>query len=205
MKKVFLAVAAFLTLGLTTMSAQEVSGGIKANANMSNFILSDLDNLESNLGVGASLGGFMKVEFGEHFAIQPELMFHFKSSEVKSTTGSKTDDYQYFGAEIPVYAVAQMNLGKGKGFIGVGPYVGFGFSAKMKDADTDLYEKNDITDEAYRNRWDFGAGAILGYEFNNGIMINAGSQIGFINHLDAGKDDATMLPQTISLGVGYKF
>ncbi len=208
MKKVILAVVAFVGLGFTQMSAQQVSGGIKVDANMSNFILSDDIVGSSNFGFGATLGGFGVVGISQHFALQPELLFHFKSSEMESESEydfGKTDDYQYFGMEIPLYAVGQMRLGNGRAFVGVGPYAGFGFSAKMKDADTDFYKKEGEADEAALTRWDFGAGVMLGYEFINGFMINAGYKIGLSNNLDAGKDDAKMRSQTISLGIGYSF
>lgn len=209
MKKIVLAVAVMFGLGLSQVNAQiAVSGGVKANANMSNFILTDMDNMKSNLGFGATLGGFTKIEFSRHFALQPELLFHFKNSEMENeTTGSKMD-YQYFGAEIPVYAVGQMNLGSGKGYLGIGPYVGLGFDARYKADgmdDVKLYDEIGNTGESTMQRWDFGVGAMLGYEFSCGIQINAGYKIGFINALDAGRDDTKMLNQTISLGVGYRF
>ena len=203
MKKILLSLVVVMGFGLSQVNAQMVSGGIKAEANMSNFILSDLDGVESNLGFGATLGGFMKIDFHKNFAIQPELLFHFKTSTTKA--GIVENDYQYFGAEIPVYAVGQMNLGNGRGYIGVGPYIGVGFSARYDDLDLDLYEKNDFTDEAPLQRVDFGFGAMIGYEFNFGLQINAGYKIGIIDALDAGKDNASMLPSTISLGLAYRF
>ena len=143
----------------------------------------------------------MKIELHENFAIQPEVMFFYRNSKME--VGSYEDDFQQFGVQIPIYAVGQMSLGTGKGYVGVGPYVGLGFDARMKDADTDLYKK--VNDEAAMNRWDFGIGAMVGYEFGNRIQINAGYQIGLIDQLDAGKDNATMLNQAISLGIGYRF
>jgi len=202
MKKIFLSLAV-VVLGLTQVSAQSFSGGVKADANMSNFILSDFNLTESNMGFGASLGGFLKYEVAEHFAIQPELLFHYKTSTTEILNFD--NDFRYFGAEIPVYALGQWSAGSGKCYIGVGPYIGLGFSAKYDNTDTDLYEKNDITDESSLRRFDFGFGAMLGYEFDNGIQINAAYKIGVIDVMDAGRDNASMLPQTINLGVGYRF
>lgn len=208
MKKVILTFAVVFGLGVLQSNAQSISGGIKADANTSNFLLKDMDGSKSNLGFGASLGGFMKVELTENFAIQPELMFHFKNSEMEvKATGEKTD-YQYFGTEIPIYFVGQTVIGNGKFYIGVGPYVGFGFDAKYKvsGADNiDLYKKDKQTDKAAMQRWDLGAGAMIGYELVSGIQINVGYKMGFINALDAGKDNSKMRNQTISLGLGYRF
>ncbi len=110
------------------MSAQNVSFGVKAEANTSNFILSDLEPMESKLGFGASLGGFAKFELAENFAIQPELLFHLKSST--SEVGNSESNLQYWGAEIPVYALGQWNCGNDKFLTGVGPYVALGFSTQ---------------------------------------------------------------------------
>ncbi len=203
MKKVMIAVSMMLGIGLTQVNAQNVSFGVKAEANASNFILSDLDPVESKLGFGASLGGFAKFDLAENFAVQPELLFHFKSST--SETGNDEDSFHYWGAEIPVYALGQWSCGNGKFLAGVGPYVALGFSAEYDDSDFDLYEEIGDTAESTLRRFDFGFGATVGYEFSNGIQINAGYKLGVLDAMDAGRDDASMLPQTISLGLGYRF
>ncbi|MCD8073093.1 MAG: PorT family protein [Alistipes sp.] len=198
MKKVLLlSLAAMLTFGGTSAYGQKLSGGVKANANMSNFILSDLGGLDNPMRVGASVGGFFKWDITQHFALQPEMMFHFKASKFKEKSSGHTS-YEYWGMEIPVYAVGQMQLGSGRGYVGVGPYVGYGFCAKE-------YPGGNLYSSDAHRRWDFGAGVMVGYEFPNRIGINAGYQVGFIDALDAGRDDATMLPQTVSLGLAYRF
>jgi hypothetical protein len=203
MKKIMLVcLSVLMTAGLVEVKAQpKISGGAKVEANMSNFFLSDLDNYKSTMKVGATVGGFLKVDLHENFAIQPEMLFFFRNSKME--VGKEEDDFQQWGMQIPVYAVGQMNMGKGKGYVGIGPYVGFGFDAKMKDEDLKMYKK--VNGETPMNRWDFGLGAMVGYEFSNGIQINAGYQMGLIDQLDADKDNATMRTQTVSLGVGYRF
>lgn len=203
MKKYILSVAVVLGLGFTQANAQKVSMGVKAEANMSNYLLTDMDNVESNLKAGAGIGGFMKVDICKNFALQPELMLQYKSSELKQLGTVNT--YEFWSAEIPVYAMGQWSLNdKGRIYLGVGPYIGMGISAKNTDTDKDLYEKN-ANDESIMQRLDFGAGATLGYELNCGLQINAGYKIGLIDAMDAGRDNATMLPNSFSLGLGYRF
>ena len=203
MRKLMIAVSLVLGIGFTQVSAQNVSFGVKTEANASNFILSDLDAMESKLGFGASVGGFAKFDLGQCFAIQPELLFHFKSST--NEIGNTENDFQYWGAEIPVYALGQWNCGSGRIYAGVGPYAALGFSAKYDNNDFDLYKEIGSTDESVLRRLDFGFGTTFGYEFNNGIQINAGYKIGVLNVMDANRDNSSMLPQTISLGMGYRF
>ena len=207
MKKVVVLVVLVLGFGLTISHAQGISGGIKVDANTSNFILTDMDGIKSKLGFGASIGGFSKIDLSENFALQPELLFHFKTSKMEVKESGIETDFQYFGLELPVYAVGQISLGSGKGFIGIGPYLALGLDARYKASGMDdikLYKEYD-GQKTDLQRWDFGAGAMLGYELSNNLQITASYKIGFINALNANKDNASMLNQTVSLGLGYSF
>ena len=207
MKRVVVFVALVLGLGMTQTHAQGVKGGIKVDANLSSFILSDLDGMKSKVGPGVSVGGYAKIEFSENFALQPELLLHLKNSKMEvNATGHETD-FQYFGVEVPVYAVGQTNIGSGKGFIGIGPYIGLGIDARYKASgmdDVELYKKYG-SKKSELQRLDFGAGAMLGYEFSNRLQITATYKLGFIDALNANKDNASMLNNTISIGLGYRF
>ncbi len=201
-KTMIFCLSVLMATGFMTTNAQtQLSYGVKGGMNLSNFILTDLDAQKSTMKPGASLGGFLKVDLHPNFAIQPEVSFFYKSSKME--IGALEDDFRQWGMQIPVYAVGQMPTANGRAYFGVGPYVGVGFDARYKDADKDLYEE--VNDAAAMNRWDVGVGAMLGYEFKNGVQINAGYQIGFINQLDALKDVAKMHPQTINIGIGYRF
>ena len=203
MKKMFLlGLSILMTTGLVTVNAQTpINYGVKAEANMSNFLLTDLDNQSSTMKLGPTLGGFMNIGVHENFSIQPEVMLFYRQSKME--TGSVKDDFRQWGMQVPVYFLGQTYINSGKFYAGVGPYLGLGFNAKYKDADKDLYKK--VNGKTDMNRWDFGLGALVGYEFSNGVQVNAGYQLGLIDQLDALKDDASMRNQAVSLGVGYRF
>lgn len=203
MKKMFLlGLSILMTTGLVTVNAQTpINYGVKAEANMSNFLLTDLDNQSSTMKLGPTLGGFMNIGVHENFSIQPEVMLFYRQSKMK--TGSVKDDFRQWGMQVPVYFLGQTYTNNGKFYAGVGPYLGLGFDAKYKDADKDLYKK--VNGKTDMNRWDFGLGALVGYELSNGVQVNAGYQLGLIDQLDALKDDASMRNQAVSLGVGYRF
>jgi hypothetical protein len=190
-----------------TEPVSTVYGGIKIDANLSNFILGDMPGMKSKMGFGITAGGYTKIEFSRNFALQPEILLHYKNSTMETKATGGEVDFQYFGVELPLYVMGQMSLGKGKGFIGIGPYVGFGIDARYKTDGADdvkLYKEYNGR-ESEMQRWDFGVGTMLGYEFNSRLQISATYKIGFINSLNAEKDNASMLPQTISLGLGYRF
>lgn len=203
MKKMFLlGLSILMTTGLVTVNAQTpINYGVKAEANMSNFLLTDLDNQSSTMKLGPTLGGFMNIGVHENFSIQPEVMLFYRQSKME--TGSVKDDFRQWGMQVPVYFLGQTYTNSGKFYAGVGPYLGLGFDAKYKDADKDLYKK--VNGKTDMNRWDFGLGALVGYELSNGVQVNGGYQLGLIDQLDALKDDASMRNQAVSLGVGYRF
>ena len=214
MKKVILTAALIMGLGVAQISAQSffsnlpLTGGIKVEANTSNFILSDMDGMKSKLGFGATLGGFGTLEFNENFAFRQEVLLHYKNSVMEEKTSGAETDFQYFGVEIPMYAVGQFSVANGKAFVGLGPYFGIGIDARYKTSGADdvkLYKEIGNTGESAMKRFDVGAGLLLGYEFSNKLQINASYKIGFLDALDAGKDNATMLNQTISLGLAFSF
>ena len=180
------------------------SFGIKANANMSDFLIRDMDNAQSNMGLGISAGVFLKLE-SRNFALQYELLLYHKTSEMENKTDQSRSNYEFWGLQLPIHLMGQINAGSGKFFIGAGPYVSLGLDAVQKPANIDLYRKDPASGKPIMQRWDFGLGAILGYELKNGISINGSYQAGFINSLSAEKDMMTMKCRMVSLGVGYKF
>ena len=91
----------------------------------------------------------------------------------------------------------------GRIYGGVGPYFGYGFSAKLKDSDIDLYKKKD--GETPMKRMTTGVAAQIGYEFPCRLQINASYKMGMTNSLDAGSSNSKMRPYSASLGIGYRF
>jgi hypothetical protein len=114
MKKIYLACLSLLmTAGLVKVNAQApISYGVKAELNMSNFFLSDLDDYSSRMKVGPNLGGFMKIDLHENFAIQPEVSFFYRTSKIKEED-SPNDKFKQWGMVIPVYAIGQTELAMG--------------------------------------------------------------------------------------------
>jgi hypothetical protein len=183
----------------------KASLGLKANVGMSNFAIRDIPDCRSNMGFSMLAGGFLKLE-SRGFALQYELLIRYRSSEVEDTVMQTKTNYQYWGIELPIYAMGQIQTKAGKIFIGAGPYVSFGIDAKQDPGNVNLYRKDNTTGKAIMHRWDFGLGTMLGFEFNNGISINAGCyQGGLINVLSDEKRNRSMKNQAVNFGIGYKF
>ena len=192
------------TTTYTSTENMAASFGIKASAGISDFVIRDMENCQSNSKFGASAGIFLKLE-SRSFALQYELALRYRTCELENTVNHTQTDYQYWGLELLIYLTGQIKAGSGKVFIGAGPCVSLGLDAKQTAGNVDLYKKDKTTCTSIMHRWDFGLGAMAGYEFNNGISFFAGYQAGLINQLSAEKNEMTMKNQTIGLGIGYKF
>jgi len=182
--------------------------GIKTEMNISGFFVSGTHMIDSKMKPGFSAGAFLNLEFTENFALQGDLLYHYK------TSGFDRQDikgkYRYWGMEIPVYAIYQWKLNKGNRFyMGVGPYAEFGFSANLKRGSQkiDLYEKegNSESEISAMKDSNVGFGIMAGHEFPNGLQINIAYKVGVTNILDANSNSFSLLPSTISLGIGYRF
>lgn len=202
MKRVIFGLMIILGFVADKANAQ-VTYGVKANANMSNFIASDIDDLDSKMKVGGSLGGFLTIDLDDRFALQPELLVNMSSSEFKNA-GVK-GDFRYWGLELPIYFMGRIDAGNDKAYLGVGPYLGLGLSAKNEVGGKkyDLYDKDEAGD-LLMQRFDFGFGAQAMYEFDFAMFISGSYKIGVINALDSGSR-GKILPQSVSVGIGYRF
>lgn len=200
-KLIFTAAITIATIGMANnVYAQTTTKfGVKLNGTLTNVKLSDLEGSSGKFNAGGALGGFVKIDFNEHFALQPELIFNYTESKIKYERENLR--FKYAGVEIPVYALWQMNIGKGKFFAGVGPHIGYGLSADSKTEK--LPEGVPGENKIELDHWYMGWNAIAGYEFRNGISVNAGYQMGW--DLSSRNKSSNVKTQTVSLGVGYKF
>ena len=199
-KKVILSVIVVLGLWATQIHAQSTSFGVKADVNMSNFVISDMSVLKSSMKVGGGIGGFLRTDLSPYFAIQPEVKLSYQSSRME--LASEESDYTYSGLEIPVYAMAQLVHGEGsRYYFGLGPVLDYGFSSES--GDVNLYK--DAAASQQLQRFNMGVGILLGYEFPLGLQINVNYKYGLINVLKEPIGDASLHQQRVSIGIGYRF
>ena len=213
MKKFVCMLALASMFGTAQVSAQgfmkkimsNLYGGPKVEANMSTFFLSDMPEVKSKMGVGGSVGGFLGLRMSNNFAVQEDILINYKKSEFEQA--GTTGDFEYLGVELTFYAMGNWTLNNGSRLsLGVGPYTSYGINAKYKvdGEETDLYEENTNGEKPF-NPLNVGAAITASYEFKCGLQINASCKYGIMNMLDASKDDATLRPGSVSLGVAYRF
>lgn len=199
-------------LAMPANAQTKTSLGLKLNGNMTNLRLMKMKDRNNRFEPGANLGGFVKIEFGKNFALQPELMMSYTEGKMK--IGDEKAKYEYSSVEVPVYAIGQFEAGTGKFFFGLAPIVGYGFDsndARVKIGNGELPNFDDfweVDSDNYAklglNHWYYGGALILGYELQNGLTFQAGYQRTQDLRSDS-KNRSKIETHTISLGVGYKF
>lgn len=197
MKRLVIIVVCILA-SVNMVNAQKNSFGVKAGANISSYLLYDMEG-STSMKAGAEISGFWKHDFGKYFALQPEVAFALCNSDYKF--GSMTMDYGFCSLEIPVYALGQLGTDEGhRAYIGVGPNFSMNFAGKEKQTDAKLFK-----DGSLMNRFDVGAAVLVGYEFEFNMQINLSYKYGFFNALANPVGDERMIRNSVTLGIGYRF
>lgn len=154
MKKISLTLMMLFAISSFTF-AQSFSFGPKVGLNVSNYTGGDI---KSDALVGFHLGGMLQFGVGQHFFIQPEVLF--------STQGAKIDDgidarkYKTNYVSVPVMFKLKTTGGF---FIEAGPQFSFRTSEDIPNQTIDHFAKN----------LDLAAGAGLGYQSGAGFGISA--------------------------------
>lgn len=148
--------------------------GIKAGVNFSNI---NADNTSENKTlVGANFGVFAKFPITSSFAIQPEMYFTTKGSELTYQSvfvdGTAQFDLNYI--EIPVLAVLKIT---NKFNVQVGPYASYLVSANVKNVSDVNYNFENNIDSGDFTKFDTGVAAGIEFEgksFSLGVRYNFG-------------------------------
>jgi hypothetical protein len=185
----------------TANAGRPVSFGLKMEANIHEFWLYDLDDIESCMGIAPGTGCFLKIDLNGAFAIQPELSLFFRNTRIK--IDGRDDYFRQWGMSVPVYLVGHEYIDNSIWYFGIGPHVQIGFDAHTKETAKDLYRTTEGA--ASMNRWDYGISSMLGCELHNGIKFNVGLQLGFKDQLKALGKEYTAINKTVVMGIGYHF
>ncbi|MFN4313464.1 MAG: porin family protein [Chitinophagaceae bacterium] len=181
MKRTIVAICLLATVGV---HAQNISGGVKAGANISNFTGGNISDLENKALFGFHAGGFLNFSLGA-VAIQPELLV--------STAGAKFEDadtdFKLTYISLPV--MVQFKPGGGF-YLEVGPQVSFKISEDVGESTVEDFAKD----------LDLAAAAGLGYNFGKiGIGARYLAGLSKVGDFDSGDIDPDFKNSTIQVGL----
>jgi len=154
MKKISLTLALLFAISTFTF-AQSFKFGPKVGVNVSNY---SGGNIKSDALVGFHLGGLLNFGVGEHFSIQPEVLFSTQGAKVDN--GIKAEKYKTSYVSVPVMLKLKTTGGF---YIEAGPQFSFRTSEDIPDQTIDHFAKN----------LDLALGGGIGYQSNMGLGIGA--------------------------------
>lgn len=205
MKKVVLTLSALLIVGATFA---QTTFGVKLGPSFSSLASkTDGSKETSKMLVGLAGGVYANLPLVPEFYIQPSLMYEGKGGKDKNSD-IKTR-LNYLTLPIDLLFKPEMPNGSGAWIIGVGPYLGYGFSGKASgnvgggEVSIDPFKDNGQTGGAVLKRFDAGANVQLGYEMANGFNIGLNAELGLINLLNNGDNDNSVRNTSFGVNVGY--
>jgi len=225
------AIVVVFTLSSASVSAQGVTGGLKAGVNIANIHGDNVEDVwDSKIGICA--GGFITCNLSDLFAIQPELMISQKGAKDESemeltfwgvTTKTTTDiKYNLTYLEIPVLAKLMLPIGELEANVFAGPALALKLSSKMKgtvkvEVTGEPTEELDFDEKIEDLKsTDFGlvlGGSVGGFEVGPGkVMVDVRLTLGLSNWgtkttdiITGEEKDASIKNGAISIVAGYSF
>ncbi len=178
MKKSNFITAILIVFSATQLAfSQGITGvkvGVKGGVNFSN--LTSDDNNSNKVLTGVNFGLFAKLPITKSFALQPEVYFITKGSEItyNNVFVDGTGKFELNYIEVPLLAV--INLTNNINFQ-VGPYASYLVSSKVKNVTNVNFNFEDNIDSGDFNKFDTGVIAGFGFDGKSlgfGVRYNLG-------------------------------
>jgi len=195
-------------LGFTVTSYAQTSYGIKTGVTFPKITATwDGGSLTGKAGTNFFLTGYADINIAPNLSIQPGLSLQGKGTKAFSLGLDEEfqddDKISLMYLELPVNFVYYIPAGSGNLFLGAGPYVGYGLSAKFSNEDE---SESGSFDKFNLSAFDAGLNFLGGYKLSNGFLINAGYGLGLTNMVnDTEGVDGALKNRVFSVGVGFQF
>lgn len=218
MKKITLTLLGLVAFSTSALAQQEVKFGPKAGVNFANITGKDAE--DNKMLIGFHVGAFAEIKFNDKFAIQPEILYSAQGAkqEGSQTIAGVTSSYEATAKTSYINVPIMAKYYVAPSFaVELGPYVGFLMSSDLESKSTigsaTAEDETDMKD--FTNSIDFGLGAGVSYNLDNGFFIGARYNLGLTK---IGKDSSQTIGgmeistealdtknAVIQVGVGYKF
>jgi len=171
----------------------QVTVGLKAGTNITNFSGGDFDEVKKKAIVGFHGGGYLNFSLGA-ISLQPEILFSTQGARIDSVSGSY--DWKVNYLTVPVMFKYRS---AGGFYLEAGPQFGFKLSEEVK------YK----TIDAFATDLDLSAGIGLGFQSSGGFGIGARylaglSKVGDFDPSESGGIDPDFKNSVLQLGVFFK-
>jgi hypothetical protein len=192
----------FLTASFGMLHAQDnnvnTEFGIKGGVNMSNFYNEDAD--DKNMLFGFNAGVYATLPISDFVAIQPELLFTTRGSELEYNTLGASGNVKLKLNYIELPLLVRVNLTKNFN-IHAGGYASYMVSSKATGDGAIDFEQDFDTDDF--NKFDAGIAAGVGLDFNP-ISVGLRYNYGLTTFVKDGEDSSDLKNTNFSLYLSYK-
>ena len=141
-----------------TLFSQEFQLGLKGGVNVSNFTGGDFHDVDKKALIGFHAGGFVSFLFGDHVALQPELLFSSQGAKIKRAGNEENFKITYLN--VPLMLKVRFDGGF---YIEGGPQAGFKLNESVPDNTIENFAKN----------LDLALNAGIGFHSSSGLGIGA--------------------------------
>lgn len=203
MKKIALVLVALMFA--TNIFAVGLSAGVKGDLGISTVVIKMDPKPDVKPVFTGRIGGVFGMEFSEMFALEPELMLHFRNGYSMGDGDAKAST-TWTTLEIPVMAKIRFELGTGRLALAVGPQLSF-LMGKIKTK-SDAAEVKVSADDAGMKSFAFGiaAGAEYGLPVGPGdLVLGVRWQMDITDMEDNDIDDYAIRSMSVLPSVAYMF
>ena len=202
MKSNFLyALAFFMTASFGMLHAQEnvtTEFGIKGGLNMSNLYTDDAD--DENVLFGFNAGVYATLPVSSMVAIQPELLFTTRGSELEYNNALFEGNTKFKLNYIELPLLVRVNVTPNFN-IHAGGYASYLVSSKIESEGSFASEFEIDTDDL--NKFDAGLAAGIGVDFNP-LSVGLRYNYGLTTIVKDGDDSSDLKNSNLSLYLSYK-
>lgn len=202
MNKLFktLTLLAICFVGIQQVNAQEISFGVKGGADFSKWGGDDVENADLNTNIGFHIGAFAEMPLTNALNLESGLYVSRKGFKADDQILGVNMDVTNTSTYLDIPVLAKYAVTKNY-YIALGPQASFLLNNKLT---MEIAGEKD-TDKGVSgfNKFDLGAVAGMGYQFNNGLLVSANYDFGLRSLDDVTNTKA--YNRVIKASVGYRF
>ena len=221
-KLISIVVICIFSLAYATAQPQgsKTSFAVLGGVNFQNLTGKDYsgDKLENKMITGFHVGANVQIPLVPEFYFQPGILFSTKGGKHEENSITTTTSLSYI--EVPLNFMYKGALGSGYVFLGLGPYIGYAVTGKVKYESGSESEKKDIEFQnvvelddpltvPYAKAFDVGGNIFFGYEMAVGVFAQLNAQLGLVKinpEYESLPDDESVVKNTgFGLSLGYRF
>ncbi len=167
------------------------------------------DNVNAKSVFGGRVGATADLTISGGFGIQGSLLYVANGYQLSNVIA--TQKMTLNTLEVPVSIIWRSGeQGDDRFFAGVGPYIGWNLSGKIKETGSGISETRQVNigDTRYQDdtrKTDYGLGGYVGYELSMGLFIRAHFQKGLANLQPGGDADNVAKSMNYGVSFGYLF